>query len=837
MALSIQQLITVPSTTASPPSRTMASQRLMQETFDPYGRSLGSAPLLPSPTSPISRGGPADMSPSVTPAQTPAPQRRGSQRTSPQSSVTPGSKATHVCPQCSRAFSRAEHLERHQTTHLPSNATKSFVCSSCSKGFTRKDVLTRHIRAVHETKKSEVRKSRRKSCRRCAAFKIKCTSGSKGKQSGDRAAEPCEACRKRDVECIFDFGVTVVTDSQDQAGAEETMDFGSEDGHSEPETASSEHSVKRRKTAHHVSSSDGVSTGGMFLSSSAPASSSASAVSPLLLSAARLASQTTQAERQPDLLPHLEGPGSSGMQGPPLELSSADHLLSMATFANKGLHIPNPLEQHRGFMDPPRPQNGPSPLGQGSNAQSGYSSRDCMSGSRDCLSHLYFPPIRNPAAQVPRQEPKSSGSGGLLNRIAEEDLNAANTLQGINPALSSFLPPSSRGYECWKDNIDQSNARTGVNVKPIDMAGVLPRFYSTDYTHTSSSNGFARSPMFGGGISLNPLHQTAPTNHDIKPGPDDPGGVDPGLELEDNFYFDFGIFDNSTDWLRDWGPNESISPESQPGRDTLESIPDVSFALGLTPGDYNTGTGDVAGITPTTSNARDQPIEPVAPPPPSAASPSPPPQEDGKAAIPSDPPKVGEEDAGAHVPGLPTVSPMKDHSNNTDFLPWGWQHGLREEPSRKVTLPPLRQVLTDRHGDPHSRFSAPQPVTEIPASDQAATITQEMRKAMIDVLTLPSTQPPYPASDAAEIEKGFPSQDVLATFIGLYFENFHPILPIIHRPTFCIEKSPSILLVAMVSIGASYSSLKNAKAFADSLSELCKRCLAWMVSVPSSQRQ
>ncbi|KAF8243371.1 hypothetical protein K440DRAFT_507639, partial [Wilcoxina mikolae CBS 423.85] len=54
-----------------------------------------------------------------------------------------------VCDQCSRAFSRAEHLERHQTTHLPSTATKSFVCPSCGKGFTRKDVLTRHVRAVH----------------------------------------------------------------------------------------------------------------------------------------------------------------------------------------------------------------------------------------------------------------------------------------------------------------------------------------------------------------------------------------------------------------------------------------------------------------------------------------------------------------------------------------------------------------------------------------------------------------------------------------------------------------------------------------------------------------
>ena len=96
------------------------------------------------------------------------------------------------------------------------------MCSSCGKGFTRKDVLTRHIRAVHETKKPDVRKSRRKSCRRCAAFKIKCTGGGKGALSGERAIEACEACKKREVECIFDFGVTVGNgDSLDHDQAEQ----------------------------------------------------------------------------------------------------------------------------------------------------------------------------------------------------------------------------------------------------------------------------------------------------------------------------------------------------------------------------------------------------------------------------------------------------------------------------------------------------------------------------------------------------------------------------------------------------------------------------------------
>ncbi|KAG0134895.1 hypothetical protein HOY82DRAFT_480812, partial [Tuber indicum] len=65
------------------------------------------------------------------------------------STPTTSGKATHTCPSCSRTFSRGEHLDRHLTTHLPSNTSKTFICPSCSKGFTRKDVLTRHVRAVH----------------------------------------------------------------------------------------------------------------------------------------------------------------------------------------------------------------------------------------------------------------------------------------------------------------------------------------------------------------------------------------------------------------------------------------------------------------------------------------------------------------------------------------------------------------------------------------------------------------------------------------------------------------------------------------------------------------
>src|ERR1700733_12371277 len=75
----------------------------------------------------------------------------------------PKDKSAHVCPTCQRGFSRSEHLERHMATHLPSADSKVFICSHCTKGFSRKDVLIRHVRAVHETPKAEVKRSRRRS--------------------------------------------------------------------------------------------------------------------------------------------------------------------------------------------------------------------------------------------------------------------------------------------------------------------------------------------------------------------------------------------------------------------------------------------------------------------------------------------------------------------------------------------------------------------------------------------------------------------------------------------------------------------------------------------------
>ncbi|KAL5365231.1 C2H2 type zinc finger domain protein [Aspergillus floccosus] len=58
----------------------------------------------------------------------------------PQAAASPGSK-TLVCRVCQKAFSKAEHLRRHERCHTGS---KPFICKQCHRPFARQDALSRH---------------------------------------------------------------------------------------------------------------------------------------------------------------------------------------------------------------------------------------------------------------------------------------------------------------------------------------------------------------------------------------------------------------------------------------------------------------------------------------------------------------------------------------------------------------------------------------------------------------------------------------------------------------------------------------------------------------------
>ncbi|KAF9769931.1 hypothetical protein IL306_012570, partial [Fusarium sp. DS 682] len=74
----------------------------------------------------------------------------------------------------------------------------------------------------------------------------------------------------------------------------------------------------------------------------------------------------------------------------------------------------------------------------------------------------------------------------------------------------------------------------------------------------------------------------------------------------------------------------------------------------------------------------------------------------------------------------------------------------------------------------------------------------------------------------------FPSKAKLDHCIDLFFVNFRPPISSIHQPTFNPVSVPEVLLLAIVAIGARFSSMTGATMFANSIAELNRRILLLM---------
>ncbi|KAK5052691.1 hypothetical protein LTR84_002557 [Exophiala bonariae] len=80
--------------------------------------------------------------------------------------------------------------------------------------------------------------------------------------------------------------------------------------------------------------------------------------------------------------------------------------------------------------------------------------------------------------------------------------------------------------------------------------------------------------------------------------------------------------------------------------------------------------------------------------------------------------------------------------------------------------------------------------------------------------------------DAISLQ-AFPSKERLDQCIDLYFAQFDQHCPVVHRPTFDPAREPAVTL-AMVTLGACFTSFSGAPAFSNALSELVRRLLIFM---------
>ena len=99
-----------------------------------------------------------------------------------------GASPPFRCSQCSKAYKRPEHLQRHSAVH---KHVRDYGCPRCGATFQRSDVLNRHSKTCDGRKSTRVSLARR-ACDACIKSKRACSSN-----------PPCASCRRRSIACTF----------------------------------------------------------------------------------------------------------------------------------------------------------------------------------------------------------------------------------------------------------------------------------------------------------------------------------------------------------------------------------------------------------------------------------------------------------------------------------------------------------------------------------------------------------------------------------------------------------------------------------------------------------
>ena len=137
---------------------------------------------------------------------------------------------------------------------------------------------------------------------------------------------------------------------------------------------------------------------------------------------------------------------------------------------------------------------------------------------------------------------------------------------------------------------------------------------------------------------------------------------------------------------------------------------------------------------------------------------------------------------------------------------WPFDHAPNPE-AQKCRLPPLRDILRGA------------PIQNEP--DNGAIL-----KSLIQLMSSAY----LPEVDTSQDVNMASAMDLLKNSLDLYFAEFHAVLPLVHIPTFHMNKVPTVTLAAMACIGAMYSDDQKGTEQSWSLSEICIQMIAFLVS-------
>jgi len=142
----------------------------------------------------------------------------------------------------------------------------------------------------------------------------------------------------------------------------------------------------------------------------------------------------------------------------------------------------------------------------------------------------------------------------------------------------------------------------------------------------------------------------------------------------------------------------------------------------------------------------------------------------------------------------------------------------------------MDQDMSGHHffpGFPHHPMS----VTSIiapPSPPQESQLSENKRQELVDIIeTYPEAATKFRNNLHSSIvgnvsldESGVLSLQSMQLFIQLFWQHFHPQLPILHKPTFSADKTPNLLLLSILAMGASCVDRKQDPLLAQSAADL-----------------
>lgn len=78
--------------------------------------------------------------------------------------------------------------------------------------------------------------------------------------------------------------------------------------------------------------------------------------------------------------------------------------------------------------------------------------------------------------------------------------------------------------------------------------------------------------------------------------------------------------------------------------------------------------------------------------------------------------------------------------------------------------------------------------------------------------------------------EGLPTINEMNAFVQVYFEEFHPVLPLLHQPTFNPNEAHWVLALAVAATGCRFSQVPGSQKMADVLLEFLRRAIQRVVS-------